>query len=226
LRIAIKLGGHLFPLKLDPEKISSYTEILRKLAAQGHQIVVVAGGGEVSRKYISAARKLGATEALCDELGIEVARLNAQLLIIKLGEEAYPKPPSSNRELRLALASGKIVILGGLHPGQSTNAVAAMAAEEMRADLLINATNVDGVYSADPKKDPQAKFLSKIESSKLIDLLLSKSFGAGGYELFDMVAIKIVERSKIPTVIIDGRKPENIMRVIHGEKLGTHLIYD
>lgn len=226
MRIVIKLGGHLFTSELDPERISSYTEVLRKLISEGHQVVVVAGGGEVSRKYISAARKLGATEVMCDELGIDVARMNAQLLIIRLGKEAYPEPPSSNKELRLALASGKIVILGGLHPGQSTNAVAAAAAEEIRADLLINATNVDGVYSADPKSDSRAKLFSRITPSELIDLLISKSFGAGGYELFDMVAIKIVERSKIPTVIIDGKKPENIIRVIHGEKLGTRLIYD
>lgn len=225
LRIAIKIGGHLFPFELDPARISSYAETFLKLRSEGHQLLAVAGGGEVSRKYISVARQLGATEAFCDELGIEVARLNALLLITKLGGEAYPRPPSSNEELRLALTSGKIVILGGLHPGQSTNAVAAVAAEEMRADMLINATNVEGVYSADPKKDKKAKLLGEVKPSALVDLLGSKSFGAGGYELFDVVAVKIVERSKIPVVIIDGRKPENIIRVIHGEKLGTRLVY-
>lgn len=226
MRVAVKIGGHLFPFELDAARISSYAEVFLKLRSEGHQILAVAGGGEVSRKYISAARQLGATEAFCDELGIKVACLNARLLITKLGGDAYPRPPSNNEELRLALASGKIVVLGGLHPGQSTNAVAAVASEEMRADILINATNVEGVYSADPKKDPKAKLLDEVKSSKLIDLLGSKSFGAGGYELFDMVAIKIVERSKIPVVIIDGRDPENIIRVIRGEKLGTRLIYD
>jgi uridylate kinase len=152
LRIAIKLGGHLFPYDLDTKKLSSYVEILRRLKSEKHYVLVVAGGGEIARKYISAARQLGAAEALCDELGIMVANLNARLLIAKLEDDAYPIPPSNNEELRLALVSGKIVVLGGLQPGQSTNAVAAIAAEVMKADLLINATNVEGVYSADPKK--------------------------------------------------------------------------
>jgi len=225
MRVAIKLGGHLFPFDMDVSRISSYTDVLLRLKSEGHQILVVAGGGEVSRKYISVARRLGATEAFCDNLGIVVSRLNASLLIAKLGENAYPKSPSNNDELRVALDSGKITILGGLQPGQSTNAVAAIAADEMKADLFVNATNVEGVYTLDPKKDPKAKLMAEIDSSKLIEMLATKGFEAGGYELFDIVAAKIVERSKIPTVIIDGRKPENIIRAVHGESIGTRLLY-
>ncbi|HJX22819.1 MAG TPA: UMP kinase [Candidatus Bathyarchaeia archaeon] len=225
MRVAIKLGGHLFPFDMDVTRISSYTDVLLRLKSEGHQILVVAGGGEVSRKYISTARRLGATEAFCDDLGIAVSRLNASLLMAKLGENAYPKSPSNQDELRVALEGDKITVLGGLQPGQSTNAVAAIAADEMRADLLVNATNVEGVYTSDPKKDPKAKLLTEIDSSRLIEILFNKGFEAGGYELFDMVAAKIVERSKIPTVIIDGRKPENIARVVHGEIMGTRLRY-
>jgi uridylate kinase len=225
LRVAIKLGGHLFPFNMDVARISSYTDVLLRLKSEGHQILVVAGGGEVSRKYISTARQLGATESFCDDLGIVVSRLNASLLIAKLGDNAYPISPLNSDELRVALDSGKITILGGLQPGQSTNAVAAIAADEMKADLLVNATNVEGVFTSDPKKDPKAKLLTEISISELIEMLIAKGFEAGGYELFDIVAAKIVERSKIPTVIIDGRKPENIVRAVHGEPLGTRLNY-
>ncbi len=225
MRVAIKLGGHLFPFNMDAARITSYADVLLQLKSEGHLILVVAGGGEASRKYISIARQLGATEAFCDDLGISVSRLNASLLIAKLGENAYPKVPVNQDELKVALEGGKITVLGGLQPGQSTNAVAAIAAEEMRANLLVNATNVEGVYTSDPRRDSKAQLLVEIDSSRLIEILIDKGFEAGGYELFDMVAAKIVERSKIPTVIIDGRKPENIARVVHGETIGTRLRY-
>jgi uridylate kinase len=87
--------------------------------------------------------------------------------------------------------------------------------------LFINVTNVDGVYTEDPQKSTAAKKLSVISADKLLKLVLAGKLLAGSYELFDPVAIKIVERSKIPSWIIDGRKPENIIRVIKGDALGT-----
>jgi len=224
LKIAIKIGRYAFPSKLDFEVVSAYAEVFKKLRSEGHRLVVVTGGGEDARKYIDAARKLGGSELVCDLMGIQVSRLNARLLISRLGEDAYPEPPTSVEELRKAFETGKIVVLGGLQPGQSTNAVAAISAESIEADLLINATDVDGVYTADPKRDPNAKKLDEIGADELLKKILNEELWAGGYELFDPVAIKIVKRSRIPTRIVDGRNVGNIERVVKGEKLGTLIL--
>ena len=221
MKIVLKLGGHLFPSKLDSRKILGYTKLLKKLRRDDHKIVVVTGGGEEARKYIKIARELEGSELACDLLGIEVSRLNALLLITSLGGDAYPEPPTTIGELKKAFEVGKIVVMGGLQPGQSTNAVGGLSAEAIGADLFINATDVDGVYTEDPEKVATAKRLDLIKTDELLKLVLAGKLWAGSYELFDPVAIKIVERSKISTRIIDGRRPENIERVVKGEALGT-----
>lgn len=221
MKVVIKLGGYLFPSELDAEKVEAYAALLKKLRRAGHKILVITGGGQNARKYIKAARMLGAGEALCDQLGIEVTRLNARLLIYKLEEDAYPEPPTSIHELKHALATGRIVVMGGLTPGHSTDAVAAIAAEVMGAEALIRTLDVDGVYTADPKKDPKARKLDEVSSKKLLKMVLTGKCWAGGYALLDPVAIKILDRSHIPVWIINGTKPGNVERVIAGEKIGT-----
>ena len=114
-------------------------------------------------------------------------------------------------------------MMGGLTPGHSTDAVAALAAELMHANTLIRTTDVDGVYTVDPKKDPKAKRLDLIAPDKLLKMVLSSEYWAGSYDLLDPVAVKIIARSKIPTWIIDGRNPANIEKIIRGEKVGTQV---
>ncbi len=221
MRVVIKIGGHVFTPQQDFKGIKEYSEILRKLQVGGHKIVAVMGGGEEARKYIQVAKKLGGSELICDIFGIEISRLNARLLITALREHAYPEPPTSIEDLRKAFEGGKIVVMGGLQPGHSTNAVGILAAEAVEAELFINATDVDGVYTSDPKKDLKARKLDTIKTNELLNLTSSERLKAGSYALFDPVAIRIVERSGIPTRIVDGRKPSNIERAIRGEKVGT-----
>jgi len=223
LKVVVKIGGYTFPSELDAARIETYAMLFRKLHHEDHEILIVTGGGEDARKYIGVARALGADEAHCDQIGIEVTRLNARLFISKLGGEAYPEPPTNIHELTRALATGKIVVMGGLTPGHSTDAVVAIAAELMRADVLIRTTDVDGVYTGDPKKDPKVKRLNIIAPDKLLKLVLSGEYWAGSYDLLDPVAVKIIARSKIPTWIIDGRKPANIEKIIRGETVGTKV---
>jgi len=224
LKVVIKLTGSIFPSKLNIDRISGYVELFRGLKNEGYKIVVVAGGGEQARKYIDAARMMGASEVSCDLIGINVARLNARLLIAGLREDAYSEPPIDVIELRKAFESGKIVVLGGLQPGQSTNAVGIISAEAIEADLFINTTDVEGVFSEDPKKKQDAKLLRQISADEILRIALSYSVVAGSYKLFDPVAAKMVKRSGIPTRIIDGRTPDNIRRVVHGEELGTLIV--
>jgi uridylate kinase len=223
LKIVIKLGGYIFPSNLDAHVILKYAQLFRKLSREGHKLVIITGGGEEARKYITIARELRGSEVICDLIGIEISRINALLLITALGNDAYPEPPKTIMDLKQAFEIGKIVVLGGLLPGQSTNAVGALSAEAIGADVFINATDVDGVYTEDPQKSIVAKKLDSISTKKLLKLVLTKNLSAGSYELFDPVAIKIVERSKIPSWIIDGRKLENIRQVIKGDTCGTYI---
>ena len=224
LKVVVKLGGFVFPSDPDPTAIRSYADALRRVSEEGHRLVVIAGGGGDARKYIKAARRLGASEYICDLLGIEVSRLNARLLSSTLGELAYPELPTSLSLLRDAFEVGKIVVAGGMQPAQSTNAVAALSAEAVGADLLVNATNVDGVYTSDPKSDPSARKLDAIETRDLLRLVLNGRMDAGTYELFDPVAIRIVERSGVRTRILDGRTPGNIEKAARGESIGTLVL--
>src|SRR2546427_12656509 len=163
------------------------------------QPVVVAGGGNVARHYINIARGFGSDEASLDIMGIEVSRLNARLLIAALGDNAYPAVPSDLEQVSQAADGGKIVVTGGLHPGQSTNATAALIAEKVRASIFLNATDVDGVYDSDPNKNKNAKKFKKIPIKKLRSMLVHKDSLAGGDDLMDIVALKVIERSKIKT---------------------------
>jgi len=224
LKVLIKIGGHLLGPGPDPDKVSAYASLLEKLRQQGHIIVAVIGGGENARKYIAIARQLGAEEALCDQIGIEISRLNARLIIAKLGKYAYSEPPTNVHEFRRAFETGKIIIMGGLTPGHSTDAVAAITAELIKADILIRATDVDGVYTADPKKDPAAKKLNRISPTKLLEMSLAGKCWAGEYELFDPLAAKIIQRSKIPTWIVNGSNLKNIEAIIKGKKVGTLVL--
>ena len=124
---------------------------------------MIAGGGKIARHYINLARSLGSDEANLDIMGIEVSRLNAKLLIVALGDQAYSQVPKNLEEVAIAVASGKIVIAGGLHPGQSTNATSALIAETSKASGFVNSTDVDGIYDSDPNVTPMQDYLKKLQ---------------------------------------------------------------
>ncbi|MDQ3881765.1 MAG: UMP kinase, partial [Thermoproteota archaeon] len=113
-------------------ELKRYARMLSEISEKV-QPVVVAGGGKLARDYISTARSLGSDEASLDILGIEVSRLNARLMIVALGEQAYPSVPEDLEEVNEAVIANRIVVTGGLHPGQSTNATAALIAEKVKA---------------------------------------------------------------------------------------------
>ncbi|MBD3405412.1 MAG: UMP kinase [Candidatus Lokiarchaeota archaeon] len=225
MRLVLKLGGSLLYNKDNQiiiTRIKEYAKVIAQLAIDGHDIAIVVGGGKPARAFISAARELGASEAQCDWLGIKTSRLNAELLCASLQRHAYPKIVESLDELEIAAYSNHIVLMGGLTPGQSTNAVAALAAEITHADLLLNATNVDGVYDKDPN-DPGAIKLDDVSIENLEIILSGGGTRAGEYRLFDPVAIRVVKRSKIGTVIFNGLNPSNISKIVAGEKIGTMI---
>ena len=220
-RIVIKLSGRIFGM--DNVKIlKDYASFLVKIS-QICQPIVVAGGGNIARHYISHARSSGADESTLDELGIEISRLNAKLLIYALKNKAYSHPPTTLQEVKHAVDDGLIVVAGGLHPGQSTNGTAALIAEKIKAEQFLNATDVDGVYDMDPNKYKKAKKFKRIELKNLKNMLVHEDSIAGGYDLMDIVALKIIERSKIKTRILKA-DIKIIEKAIKGEDVGTKIV--
>ena len=226
LRIVLKIGGFAFTGSDETEPlISKYVKLLKRLSNR-HQFVVITGGGPIARFYIRAARAMQVPESLCDQLGILVSRVNARLLVDGLGDNAFPEIPTSVGELKHYFTSGRLVAMGGLQPGHSTNAVAAIAAETIKAELFINATDVDGVYTADPAKDRAAQRLEEVNIDRLAEILSENEMTAGGYDLMDQTALRIIRRSKIPTVILNGRTLTNITKAMRKEKTGTKVIFE
>jgi uridylate kinase len=220
-RIVIKLSGKLFGID-DSKILKDYAAFFVRIN-KFCQPIVVAGGGKIARHYISHARSSGADESTLDELGIEVSRLNAKLLIYAIQDKAYPHPPTNLKEVTHAADSGLIVITGGLHPGQSTNATAALIAEKVHASVFLNATDVDGIYNSDPNKNKNAKKFKRIELKQLRKMLVRQESIAGGYDLMDIVALKVIERSKIKTRIIKT-DIKILEKAIKGSPEGTEII--
>ncbi|MGI0030581.1 MAG: UMP kinase [Nitrososphaeraceae archaeon] len=220
--LVIKLSGSVFNFKTTSKSLKEYAQVLLDIQTKV-QPVVVSGGGIIARHYVNLARSLGSDESSLDEMGIEISRLNAMLLSAALGDFVYPVIPSNLEEISIACQSGKIIVSGGLHPGQSTNATAALICEKIKADRFLNATDVDGIYDSDPKKNAKAKMFKEITIKKCLDLLNNESTQAGNYELMDIVAMKVIERSKIPTWVIKS-DPKVIRNLImKNRQTGTKI---
>lgn len=222
-RVVVKLSGSIFKADIEQSDLKPFVDIFSDLGKRGVKMVLVAGGGKNARRYIAAAKDMGADESTLDEVGIIVSRLNAMLLVAGFGGLAYPSVPTSLGEVAEAFEEKGIVVTGGLHPGQSTNATACLIAERVRADLFLNTTSVDGVYTKDPKLSGDAEKLSTVTVEKLKEILSGSSMGAGTYELMDTVALKIIERSQIPSRIVLC-SPEVIKQVLEGGDAGTLLV--
>ncbi|RLG01715.1 MAG: UMP kinase [Thaumarchaeota archaeon] len=222
LNIVVKIGGHLISTRdgINVDLFKRYSRLFSEIYDGGRWCIVV-GGGEEARRYVKAARSLGVNESICDLIAVKVTRINALLLASLLGERAIQKIPESLEELIQYSSRGKIVVMGGLQPGQSTIAVSALAAEAINADKLIVATDVDGIYTDDPKLNPDARLLEEVTLSQLMKIVEKTSHKAGEYKLIDMVAYKVLSRSHIQTIYLNGMDPENVRRAIMGERVGT-----
>ncbi|WP_407391142.1 UMP kinase [Methanobrevibacter sp.] len=223
MKIVIAIGGSILLKEYDCKKFQEYSAILKDLADE-HELFVVVGGGKPAREYISVVRDLGAGEAQCDDIGIEVTRINAKLMLSALGDAAYQRVPHNFQEALEFSATGKIVVMGGTEPAHSTDAVSAILAEYVQADKLINLTSVDGMYTKDPNKFDDAELVPEITATDLLEFLSGKDVKAGTYEFFDMTAVQMIKRSNLETVITNGFEPENLIKAVNGENIGTRVL--
>ncbi|WP_436911454.1 UMP kinase [Halosimplex marinum] len=225
MKTVVSIGGSVLVPSVGPERVRAYADAVESLDADGYTLGTVVGGGPTAREYIEAARDLGANEIELDQLGIEVTRLNGRLLIAALDERAAPTPPESYETGREAIRRGDIPVMGGTVAGQTTDAVSAAFAEYVNADLLVYATSVDGVYDADPGEDPDAAKFSEITADELVGLIADLEMDAGSNAPVDLLAAKIVQRSGIRTVVLDGTDPEAVERAVRtGDHDGTDVV--
>jgi len=215
MALVIKLSGRIFE---DEELVLRYAQIIK---ARRDKVGVVTGGGEVARRYISVARRGGASNTFQDLLGIYASRLNA-LLLISLLDNAYPRVPTNIEEFLEAWRIHQVVVSGGFQPGQSTATVVALVAEAVGASALLNAANIDAVYSDDPRKNPDAERISELTYDEFEKILRSSSL-PGGYELMDVWSLSILKRSCVTTYVFDGRRPEHIEAIARGENPGSRI---
>ena len=219
--IIISLGGSLIiPENLDLNFLKEFKALILSHVAQGKKFVIITGGGKICRKYQDAAKELGnpSNEDL-DWIGIASLKLNAELLRVIFGEYAHDRVISN---LSTHFSFERPVVIGSAYePGQSTDWDAVLAAKNIGAKKIINLSNTDYVYDADPNLHPDAK---KIEQISWADYraLIPAEWNPGLNSPFDPIASKVAEEEKMTVIIMNGKPVNNLAKCLNGEKfLGT-----
>lgn len=214
MKIVISLGGSLL-YPLNEEYIKNFANFIKN---HDEEFYIVTGGGKIARDYIRIARKLGGNEKYLDEIGIMVTRLNAMILNTFFNKKVPYKIEEASK-------MAPPVIMGGTMPGHSTDAVAAMLAKAVKADILIIATDVDGIYDKDPKKFRDARVFEKISIKKLMEMVGKGWEKAGENVIIDAIACKIIEEGKIKTIVLNGRDLNQLENAIYGKRFkGTEIV--
>lgn len=179
------------------EFIKKLADLFKRYSGE-YKFVVTVGGGYSNRLYVDSTRSIIMNNSVLDQIGIAFTRINA--LVLKdlfSGLDIYPNVVTSMEELRQAVNTSGVVIMGGLIPGISTDAVAALACEAMNGKMLINASSIAYVYDR-PPAEKGAKKLERLTHQALLDLAYKyDSRVAKSSFIFDLVACKIAQRASI-----------------------------
>lgn len=221
MRLVVRIGGSVVASPVNTKLMSKYADLIKTVKTQGHEVVVVVGGGALAREFIKIAKDLDLDMQAQDEIAISCSRLFAQLFLKKLGEAGCNKVAITLDGAAECLSEGKIVVMGGLKPGITTDAVAALVAERVNADLLVKGTDQDGVYNKDPRKHKDAVKLDHLGFDDLSKVFEESEHKAGIHQIIDPEAIKVLKRKHLNLIVVNGFKPENILAAIKGEKVGS-----
>ncbi|MFH0816809.1 MAG: UMP kinase [Methanobacteriota archaeon] len=216
--VVVSIGGSvLLPRSVDAHYIKKLARMLEG-ASRDVNIFAVVGAGWIARFYKDLGLELGCKELTLDENGIAVTRLNASLLITALGAKANPKPAFTVEEAISLASRYDIVVMGGETPGQTTDSVAAQIASMTGAARVVNATDVDGVYDSDPRKNPKARRLDTMTFAQFAELCGKARHSPGMHVPFDPSGARLVSKKKIVTVILDGKDLASFKGAILGRK--------
>jgi uridylate kinase len=217
--VVLSVGGSVLVTgKEDRSYLEGLAALVRRLGTE-FPLLVTTGGGRTAREYIVLGRELGLTEVELDEIGIEVTRLHARLLAARVGPPCPSRPPTTVSEAVHELRHASPIVLGGTEPGHTTDGVAALLAVRLRASRLVNATDVDGIYERDPRKDPSARRIEQMRWSEFRAMVhAGTSSEAGQNFLFDRLGVDLLARSGIPLFVVDGRDLTNLESALRGSR--------
>ncbi|MBV9657001.1 MAG: UMP kinase [Verrucomicrobia bacterium] len=228
-RIILKLSGealraHDSQDNISPEIVSAIAREIAEIHALGVQVAVVGGGGKIWRG--ASASRRGMDRTMADYMGMLATVMNGIALqdhLEDIGVEVrvqtaieiknIAEPYIVRRAVR-HLEKGRVVIFvaGTGNPFFSTDTTAALRASEIGANVILKATKVDGIYTADPKKDPTA---TRFEHITYVDALTRR------LQVMDSTAFSLCMDNRVPIIVLDMNQPRNILRAVRGEKVGT-----
>ncbi len=228
-RVLLKLSGESLQgdqqYGIDPKMLEQYAAEVKIASQMGVEIAIVIGGGNIFRG-LKGAQGGVVDRATGDYMGMLATMINAMALqgafekaglvtrlLSAIKMEQISEPFIRRRAMR-HLEKGRIVIFGAGtgNPYFTTDTAASLRAVEIEADVVIKGTRVDGIYSADPEKVPDAKKFDTISFKDVYDL---------GLEVMDMTAITLCQENKKPIIVFDMNKPGNFSRLLQGETVGT-----
>ncbi|MEW6260198.1 MAG: UMP kinase [Thermodesulfobacteriota bacterium] len=229
-RVLLKLSGEALMgnqgFGIDPEMIRYVAEEIRSVVDLGVQVAIVVGGGNIFRGI--AASSFGMDRTSADHMGMLATVINSIALQDALERKGVTtrvqtaiamhqvaEPFIVRRAIR-HLEKGRAVIFaaGTGNPYFTTDTAAALRAQEIHADILMKATKVDGIFSADPKTHPDATFIPQIGYMEVLEKQL---------KVMDMTAISLAMDNKLPLAVFNLSKPGNIRKIVCGEKAGTRI---
>ncbi|MCI4373251.1 MAG: UMP kinase [Thermoplasmata archaeon] len=215
--VVVSVGGSVLVTGTGDEQYLRTLAALLRECGKAMPLAVTVGGGRTAREYIALGRSMGLTEVELDEIGIDVTRLHARLLAGTIGGPTPDRVPTSVREAVLELHRASPIIMGGTEPGHTTDGVAALIAVRLRAARVVNATDVDGVYDADPRTHPRARRLPALSWPDFRALVNRVATGSAGQNLpFDRLGAELLARAEIPLDIVRGRDLANLEAAIRG----------
>src|SRR5437773_1000948 len=227
-RVLLKLSGEALlgsqGFGVDPEVANRIAQEVHEISDLGVQVAIVVGGGNFIRGVAAQAR--GVDRVVADHMGMLATIINALALqdaleksgsltrVVTAIEMREVAEPFIRRRVIRHIEKGRVVVLaaGTGNPYFSTDTAAALRAMELRAEVILKATKVDGVYDADPKKVPGAKMFAQITYT---DVLLR------GLAVMDTTAISMCMDNSLPIIVFNLNVPGNLGRVVLGEKIGS-----
>lgn len=227
-RILLKLSGEALmgdkDYGIDPDRLSQYASEIVEASRTGTEIAIVIGGGNIFRGLKGAADGMDRVQG--DYMGMMATVINSLALQAELEKQGAEttlfsgmliRPvarPMSARSAMKELRAGKIILISGGtgNPYFTTDSASALRALEIKANIILKGTRVDGVYSADPEKDPQATKYENVSFDEALDL---------GLRIMDMTAFTLCKENNMPIYVFDMNKKGNLKKVLEGTNIGT-----
>ena len=227
-RILLKLSGESLmgneSYGISPKMLKHYAQEIKTIVEMGVEIAIVIGGGNIYRGL--QAKETGIEKVQGDYMGMLATVINGMALQSALETEGvYTRLVSAIEMKEIAepyirrrairhLEKKRVVIFsaGTGSPYFTTDSAAALRANEIGADVILKGTRVDGIYTADPEKDPTATKIDRISFTKVIQ---------DGLGIMDMTAFTLCQENNLPIVVFDINEPSNLHRIIQGEEVGT-----